>query len=217
MKSKIKLVIFDLDNTLTKGPTIWEQIHRQMGTWKTHGIKYLENFNNGLFNFNTFIKKDVACWKDLPVAKLKKAIAKVSYIPHIKKTILALKKKKIKTALISSSLESFAKDVAKKFGIDYVFANTLEIKKNKLTGKVKLKVPGNGKGQITKYLMKCLQLKKKEAVAVGDSMFDIAMFKKVGMSITFTDANPDIKSEATYMISKQDLFRIIKKIEDLDS
>ncbi|MFC1517718.1 HAD family hydrolase [Candidatus Margulisiibacteriota bacterium] len=210
MKNTIKLVIFDLDNTLTAGPTIWELVHRENKTWKSHGIPYWDDFKKGKFGFNAFINMDVRCWEGLPVTKIKQAIKKIKYIPNIKKTIQQLKKKKIKTALVSSSIELFAKTVAKKYGIDYVFANPLIVKKGKLTGKVKLKVPGSGKGKITGYLVRCLQLKKKEVAAVGDSKFDLPMFQKAGTKITFTDADPKIKHKAEHIISKKGLYKITK-------
>ncbi len=212
MKPKIKLVIFDLDNTLTTGPTIWELIHRENKTWKSHGLPFWHEFKQGKFGFNTFIRKDVACWKGLSLAKLHKAIKKMKYVHHIKKTILALKKEKIRTALVSSSVDQFARKVAEKFGIDYVFANPIAIRQKKLTGSVRLKVAGHGKGQIVHYLKKCLHLKKTEVLSVGDSHFDLPMFKQSGVTVTFTDAAKEVKQYVDHVINKQNIKRILSII-----
>jgi phosphoserine phosphatase len=217
MKNRIKLVIFDLDDTLTNGATIWELIHKQMGTWESHGIGYWRDFEKGAFGYNAFIRRDVACWKGLPLSKVKKAIAKIRYVPHIKKTIGALKKKRIKIALISSGLELLAASVSKKFGLDHVHANTLEMRDGKLTGKVCLTVPGLGKGRVTRYLRKKLNLRKSEAMAVGDSRYDIPMFREVGESVSFTDAGRDVKKHASHIIPKNNLYELVKIVEQRDS
>lgn len=210
MKNKIKLVIFDLDDTLTTGATIWELIHRQMGTWESHGIGYWRNFVKGAFGYNAFIRKDVSCWRGLPLSEVKKAIAKIRYVPHIKKTMGVLKKKGIKIALISSGLELLAASVSKKFGIDHVHANTLEMRNGKLTGKVNLMVPGLGKGRVARYLRKKLNLKKSETMAVGDSRFDIPIFREVGKSVSFTDAGREVKKHASHIIPKNNLYELVK-------
>jgi phosphoserine phosphatase len=211
--SKIKLVVFDLDDTLTTGPTIWERIHWETGTWDSHGDPYWEDFKKGRFGYNAFIRKDVLCWKGLKVSEVKKAIRRMKYIPKLKETLRALRKKGIKTALVSSSIEIFADYVSKKFGIDHVHANSLEAREGKLTGKVILKVPGGAKGRLVRRLKKRLKLKKREILAVGDSEYDIPMFKEVGTSVTFKDAKPLVKRLAGFAISKRDLPRLLGIIE----
>jgi len=212
VKTKIKLVIFDLDDTLTTGPTIWERIHDETGTWDSHGDPYWEEFKKGKFGYNSFIRKDVYCWKGLKVSRVKKAIRKMRYIPKLKETIKALKKKKIKTALVSSSLEIFADYVSKKFSIDHIHANILEMRNKKLTGKIFLKVPGKAKGGLTKKLRQRLRLGKNEVMAVGDSEYDLPMFKESGVSVTFKDASQKVKKAATYVIPKNRIYRLLRFI-----
>jgi len=213
MKNRIKLVIFDLDDTLTTGPTIWELIHKEMRTWKSHGIRYWQEFLKGDFGFNAFIKKDVACWKGMSMARVRKAIKKIKYVPQIKKTLQALRKPGVKVALISSGLELLAQDVSTRFGVDHIHANTLEVQHGKLTGNVKMWVTGLGKGRVVRNLRKRLKIKKSETLAVGDSRFDIPMFKEAGTRVTFTDAKSEVKKCASYIIPKNNLYRLINIVE----
>jgi len=209
MKSRIKLVIFDLDDTLTKGPTIWEYIHEEMGTWESHGIKYYEEFLAGKFGYNAFIRKDVACWKGLPLSNVRKAIKRMQYIPELKKTIRKLSKLGIDTALVSSSIEIFARYVEKKFGIKHVYANPLRTKDGRLAGKVELLVPGKGKGRITRYIKRSLGLKKREILAVGDSTYDLPMFKEAGICVTFDDAADAVKKHADHVVRKDHIYKLL--------
>jgi len=216
MNRKIKLVIFDLDNTLTTGPTIWELIHREQATWFSHGLPLLKKFHSGIFGINAFINKDVACWSGLPILKVQNAIKKIKYIPKVKETIKALKKKGIGTALVSSSVDLFADQVVANFGIDHVFANAVEVKNKKLTGKVVLNVPGKGKGRVTKTLRRSLKLKKEEVLAVGDSEFDFPMFNEVGISVTFNDARKTVQKRADLVIAKDNLLALLEIIKKQD-
>ncbi len=39
---KLRLVAFDMEGTLTCDPTVWELMHRRLGTWESHGLPYWE-------------------------------------------------------------------------------------------------------------------------------------------------------------------------------
>lgn len=211
-KSNIKLVIFDLDDTLTVGTTIWELIHKEAGTWKTHGIRYWKEFCEGKFGYNKFLRMDVLCWRGLPLKRLMKAVRRTRYARDIKETFAALKKKEIKIAVVSSSLEIFANYVAHRFGIDHVHANALEVRGGVITGKIRLDVPGLSKGRVTRYLKRKLSLKKSEVMAVGDSSFDIPMFREAGIAISFTDADKKTKAHADLIIPKNNLSKVLQAV-----
>lgn len=213
---RIGLVLFDLDETLTTGPTIWELLHYEMGTWESHGLRFWDEFRAEKFGFNAFIRKDVACWKGMPVESLQRAIRGIKYIPEIKNTMTALKKRGIKTALVSSSVEQFAEYTARKFGIDYVFANHIEIKGGTMTGRVILNVPGLGKGRVTRALRRRLGLKKGETAALGDSTYDLPMFREVGTSITFHDAKKELKEQVGHVIRKNELSGLMAIIDKIN-
>lgn len=208
-KSRIKLAIFDLDDTLTVGPTVWELIHKEAGTWESHGIKYWNDFCKGKFGYNAFIRLDVSCWKGLSTKRVMRAIRRTKFAAGIKRIFKKIRAMGIKIAVISSSLEIFANFVAKKFGIDHVHANVLEAHDGRLTGRIHLVVPGLSKGRITRKLKQKLGLKKSEVVAVGDSAFDIPMFKEAGIAVSFTDADRKTKQAANYRIQKNNLPKLL--------
>ncbi len=212
MPRRIRLVIFDLDETLTVGKTIWELVHHEMGTWASHGDPYWEEFKRGRFGYNAFIRKDVACWKGLPVSRIVSAMRKVRYVPRLKETIAALKRRGVRTALVSSSLEIFAEHVSKRFGIDHVHANALEVRGGRLTGRIRLNVPGKAKGRLARGLKRRLGIKKREVLAIGDSVYDIPMFKESGVNVTFDDASLRVKGNADHVIKRSALESILKFI-----
>jgi phosphoserine phosphatase len=106
-----------------------------------------------------------------------------------------------KTAILSGGFTYFGKYLQHKLGIDYVFANDLEIKNGKLTGK--------HKGDIVNGQMKAEMLKKiafkedihlEQVVAVGDGANDLPMLNLAGLGIAF-HAKPKVKASARHSIS----------------
>jgi phosphoserine phosphatase len=200
----IKLFIFDIDNTITTGPSIWELMHELCGTWKTHGEPYWELFLAGQFDFDTFCRLDVACWKGHPEETLEKAIQQIQYRPGFAELMTKLKEKNISSAIVSGTVKYFADYLARKHSIAHVFANPVNLDK----GTIEINVPGNGKGLIVEKLLRKLGLSRHEVAVVGDSHFDLAMFDHI--EHTFIMANEKYKEHSKYFV--KDFFEILKKI-----
>lgn len=203
MKS-IKLFIFDIDNTITTGQSIWEIMHRECGTWESHGLPYWEQFLAGKFDFDEFCRRDVACWRGQPQAILDKAIQQITYRPGFAELMKQLQEKKIATAIISGTVGQFADYLAEKYGIAHVFANPIGISNGVLDGTTTINVPGNGKGLIIEKLLRTLQIGRHETAVVGDSHFDIAMFAHAEHS--FIVENEKYKEHSRYFV--QDFYEI---------
>lgn len=194
----IKLFIFDIDNTITTGPSIWELMHLECGTWESHGLRYWDDFVAGKFDFDEFCRRDVACWKGQPLEILQRSIAKIAYSPGFPELIAALRKKNILLAIISGSIGLFADQLAKTYGFDYVFANPIGIVNGILDGTIDIRVPGNSKGQIMENLVKKLELNRKEVAVAGDSHFDLPMFEHAEHS--FIIGNEKYKDHSKYFV-----------------
>jgi len=53
---RFKLVIFDLDGTLTQERSIWEYIHKQLGKWYGFAEEYQNLFLAGKISYEEFWK-----------------------------------------------------------------------------------------------------------------------------------------------------------------
>jgi len=120
---KYKLVLFDMDGTLLDGRTI-------------NIFAEKKGFQNELINVFKSDKKFYE--KTIEIAKLLKGFKKTELIKifreiplqkDVEKVIIELKKRKIKTAIITDSYQFVADDLRKRLGIDYIYANNL-ISKN---------------------------------------------------------------------------------------
>ncbi|HEX9828159.1 MAG TPA: HAD-IB family phosphatase, partial [Flavobacteriaceae bacterium] len=86
-------------------------------------------------------------------------------------------------------------------GIDYVYANQLEIKDGVLTGNyIGDIVNGNKKAEYLKELAKKEGIDINQTIAVGDGANDLPMLNVAGLGIAF-HAKPTVKDNAQNSIS----------------
>ena len=89
-----------------------------------------------------------------------------------------------------------------KFGIDYVYANQLEIKDGKLTGNYLGEiVDGQKKAEYLKAIAEKEGIHINQTIAVGDGANDLPMLNLAGLGIAF-HAKPKVKESASTSISR---------------
>jgi phosphoserine phosphatase len=88
--------------------------------------------------------------------------------------------------LISGGFTFFADALKTKLGLDYSFANELEIKDGKLTGNVTgTIVNANQKAILVKLISQQENISLEQVVAIGDGANDLPMLATAGLGIAF--------------------------------
>ena len=114
-----------------------------------------------------------------------------------------------KTAIISGGFSFFADKLRNELGIDYVFANRLEILNGKLTGQiVGTIIDGEEKAKLLKEISLQEGLDSEQVIAVGDGANDIAMLSAAGLGIAFR-AKPKVIESAEQSISQVSIDSIL--------
>jgi phosphoserine phosphatase len=209
---QFKLVIFDLDGTLTQERSIWEYIHKQLGKWYGFAEEYQKKFLAGEISYDRFCELDAEVWKGMKVEKLLEIVKTVPFHPGADELINYLKNKGLKFAMISSGLSVLTQWVHQRYGFDYSVSNDLLHENGILTGKVKIQVYYDKKAEWVKKILKQFGVKPEEVIAIGDSVGDIDMFQMVGFSIAFNSSCPNLDQIANLCISNQNLADIIPKL-----
>jgi phosphoserine phosphatase len=120
-----------------------------------------------------------------------------------------LKKYGFKTAILSGGFTFFGRYLQSKLGIDYVYANTLDIKNSKLTGKhLGEIIDGDMKAEILKKLAFKEDIHLQQVIAIGDGANDLPMLSIAGLGIAF-HAKPKVKETAQHAISNIGLDSIL--------
>ena len=113
-----------------------------------------------------------------------------------------LKKYGYKIAILSGGFTYFGEYIQRKFGIDYVYANALEVGPDgKLTGNyVGEIVDGHRKAELLRLIAQVEKVDLEQTIAVGDGANDLPMISLAGLGIAF-HAKPRVVANARQSIN----------------
>jgi phosphoserine phosphatase len=207
-----KLVVFDLDGTLTRERSIWEYIHIRLGKWYGFAEEYQKHFLAGKISYEEFCERDARVWRGMKVEELLEMVKSVPFHPGADELIAYLKQKGLILSVVSSGLSILSDWVHRKYGFDYSVSNDLLEENGILTGKVKIQVYYDKKAEWVKRILERFSVRPEEVIAIGDSAGDVDMFQMVGFSVAFNSSCRDLEKIATLCIQGQNLADIIPKL-----
>ncbi|OYT59785.1 MAG: phosphoserine phosphatase [Desulfurococcales archaeon ex4484_217_1] len=200
-----RVIVFDMDGVLVKESSSWQILHSHFNVNAMANFKaYLE----GRITYREFMFLDTLLWMrrgKVSEREITNVLLRATVNKYAKEAIAELKNLGLKTAIITSGISILAKFIAEILGIDYYLANELVFdKKGYLIPGGIVKVPLLDKEKILSIWVKNRGLKMSEVIYVGDSVFDIPVFKKVGFSIAWT-CNPSLGKNATVCLCCDEL------------
>lgn len=209
-----KFVAFDLDGVLVDTLSSWVWMHRHFGVNNDHS---LYAYQRGEIDYAEFMRRDIELWlekkKDMTISDVEGILSEVPIMKGAKEVVAELKKEGIKTAIISCGIEVLANRIAKEFGIDFVVANGLVVEEDgRLTGEGTLSIELADKGKPLRKLLEENDIRKEEAVAVGNSYGDAGMFQVCGLRIAFNPQDDTIREKANVVVEGDDLRGVLKYI-----
>lgn len=198
-----RLVCFDMDSTLIQ-TEVMDELARRAGCGDEVSA-ITESAMRGEIDFRESFTRRLSTLKGLPESVLKEVAESLPLTEGAERLISTLKRYGYKTAIISGGFSYFGEYLKKKLGIDYVFANELEIKDGMLTGGyVGDIVDGPRKADYLKTLAKIEGISTQQVVALGDGANDLPMLRTAGLGIAF-QAKPTVKANASHAISSMGL------------
>ncbi|MCI0471233.1 MAG: phosphoserine phosphatase SerB [Candidatus Aminicenantes bacterium] len=194
-----RLVCFDMDSTLIRAEVIEELGALAGHKEKIHAIT--EAAMRGEIDFTESFKQRITLLKGIRQEQLQGIAEKLPLTDGAEKLVHTLSKYGFKTAILSGGFTFFGNFLKNKLGIDYVYANELEIKNGELTGNYTGDiVDGPKKAELLKFLAKKERIHLEQVIAVGDGANDLPMLELAGLGIAF-HAKPVVKASAKQAIS----------------
>jgi len=209
---KYKLIVFDIDGTITRHVSSWRYIHEKLGLWDVLARKYQEQFLAGKISYRRFCELDAAHWKGMDARKLHGIFRRVRYSKNARRAIRILKKKGFKLVAISTGLQFVAERVKNELKFDHVIGNRLNTRCGKLTGGVTINISHGAKGKTVRTILKHFGVKPREMIAVGDSEGDIPMIKLAGYSIAFNSSSEKLSEIVDYECASDDFMEVCNHI-----
>lgn len=202
-----RLVAFDMDSTLIEAEVI-DELAKLAGVGEQVSA-ITERAMRGEIDFSESFRARVALLEGLEESALDRVASELKITEGAEHLISTLRTLGYKTAILSGGFTYFAKHLQARLGMDYVYANELDIAQGVVTGKIQGEiVDGARKAQLLQQLADDLGIDLQQVIAVGDGANDLPMLSIAGLGIAFR-AKPLVKKSAEQSISTLGLDAIL--------
>jgi phosphoserine phosphatase len=146
----------------------------------------------GEIDFRRALARRVALLRGMEAREVARLARGLRPRPGAADAVREFRRRGLSVALVTGGFHEVADPVARRLGITDVAANTLEVRKGRLTGRVRgsVQTPG-AKARALRDLARRTGTDLARTIAVGDGANDVPMLRAAGLSIAF-GRNPKV-------------------------
>lgn len=201
------MVVFDLDGTLTPIDSLWRYLHDSFGTWDRAKVAE-QMYRKGEISYKTWAERDARYWAGAPLTQMKRILEQIPYREGAREVFKELKKREVKTVILSAGLSILAGKAAEELGADISIANELRTENGRLTGEVVVRVAVTGKPEIIERLALQLNIPLRDVALVGDRAFDLS--NEQCLKIAYKPKDEVARREADFVVEDEDMRAILQ-------
>jgi phosphoserine phosphatase len=198
-----KLVLLDVDGTLTTVTSIWQYLLEDRGHWRGAGEDNLARFMAGHVSYRDFCEFEAQLLAGESYADLGRTAAGVPFRQGMETLFRYLTSSGYRIALISTGLRLLTNHIERRFPVDLCVANDLAVEGDRCTGAAIIEIGHDEKGKHAERIISSFGAEF--VVAIGDSVGDIPMFGVADLSIAVGLTSPDVTAVADFHIGDSDL------------
>ncbi|MEM9691738.1 MAG: phosphoserine phosphatase SerB [Myxococcota bacterium] len=206
-RQRKRLVVFDMDSTLIQVEVIDELA-------RLHGIEeqvsdITRRAMEGELDYEASLHERVALLRGLDSLTAQNIATRLPLSEGAAATVRALKRLGIKTAVVSGGFTFAAHVLRERLGLDYAFANELEVVAHRLTGRVMGEVvTPQRKASLLRVMAQVDGLSLDQVCAVGDGANDLMMLAAAGLGVAF-HGKPTVAAAADTSIGSGSLLQLL--------
>lgn len=202
-----RLVCLDVDSTFVQMEVI-DELAKLAGCGEQVAAVTARAMR-GELDFKAALRERVACLKGLPMARARALLDDVPMTPGAEDLVRQLRALGLRIGLVSGGFGFFVDALKQRFGLDFAFANQLEVRDGVLTGNVFGSiVDAERKAQLLRDMAHVYQCRLEQCVAVGDGANDMQMLQTAGLGIAFR-AKPRLRAVADLSLDRTPLSAVL--------
>ncbi len=202
-----RLVVMDMDSTLIQMEVINELA--RMNNALDLVAEITRSAMAGEIDYAQSLQKRVTLLKGLSYQQALGLAQRLPLMQGANRFISVLRKLGYRTGVISGGFQFAADALKEQLGLDYAYANQLEVKEGVLTGKVvEPIVTPQRKADLLDAIAQKESITLSQTIAIGDGANDIFMLQRAGLGIAF-HAKAKLRAAADTAISKGGLDRVL--------
>jgi phosphoserine phosphatase len=207
MRRSKRLVVMDMDSTLIRQEVI-DEIARLCGVYDDVAA-VTHRAMNGEIGFDDALRERCAKLAGAPESVFAEVSARIELTPGAERLVRALKRLGYRLAVISGGFTQVVEPLRQRLGLDYAFANELEVVGGKLTGRVVGGIVNRQrKADLLESIAQTERVSLEQVVAVGDGANDLDMLARAGLGIAF-NAKKTVQEQAEYTLNQRNLDAIL--------
>jgi len=207
-KKDLKMIVFDLDGTLTKVDSLWRFLHERFGVWE-QAKKYKEMFFRGEITYDEWAKLDVNLWKGKRLSEFISVIEEVPLMDGAIEVLDYLSSKYI-IVILSSGLD-ILKYRFENLNIHKFIANKLVFENEIYNGGIEILVKFDNKPDILEETIKNYSIGFNNIAAIGDADNDVTMLEKARLAITVNPKSKKVE-EISHIVIRGESLLPLKEI-----
>ncbi|WP_420639326.1 phosphoserine phosphatase SerB [Candidatus Poriferisocius sp.] len=194
-----RVALLDVDSTLIQDEMI-DLLAAEAGCSEVCR-NLTEQAMRGEIDFETALQDRVRLLAGLDEAALERVWNQVTLTPGARTFVATLQRLGFAIAIVSGGFTRFCNRLQQDFGLDYAYANTLEMADGRLTGNLEGPiVDRERKAEILLEVAAAEGVSPEQVVAVGDGANDIDMLTAAGLGIAF-NAKPKVRQAVDTAVS----------------
>ncbi len=179
-----RLVCMDVDSTFVKGEFIDELAELAGVKDRVAGIT--KRAMAGELDFKAALAERVKLLEGVPLEKVIALTQQFELTDGAERFAKVLKSLGFSVGLVSGGFDIFVDKLRERYGLDFAFANELEVKDGRLTGRVTgTVVDPERKAQVLRDMAKVSNCRLEQTVAIGDGANDVLMLQTAGLGIAY--------------------------------